>query len=103
MIVMNYIDGSNLQNKRGIIYYKNYQSIITSAENKYIACEICKGVHYMHHHVPVIIHQDLKPLNVLVIAQRMLQHKRAHNLQMPTRRETLSHSFIVSYCIDRRL
>ena len=24
----------------------------------------------MHHHVPVIIHQDLKPLNVLVIAHR---------------------------------
>ena len=31
-----------------------------------IASKIADGVHYMHSQDPIVIHQDLKPLNVLV-------------------------------------
>ena len=31
-----------------------------------IALKITDGVSYMHSHLPMIIHQDLKPQNVLV-------------------------------------
>lgn len=32
----------------------------------FIAKGIAAGVQYMHHQDPIIIHQDLKPLNVMV-------------------------------------
>ena len=32
----------------------------------FIAKGIAAGVQYMHHHDPIIIHQDIKPLNVMV-------------------------------------
>ena len=38
----------------------------TDDDKRFIAGEIRKGVKYMHHHDPVVIHQDLKPQNVLV-------------------------------------
>jgi len=62
-------------------YTREYQLDITlllqfsDGDNKYIAGEIGKGVQYMHHHNPVIIHQDLKPQNILVsvfIAHRVM-------------------------------
>ena len=35
-------------------------------EERYIATKIAHAVQYMHHHDPVVIHQDIKPQNVLV-------------------------------------
>ena len=79
VIVMNYIDGSNLdrvlfgkkKEKVAIMYkiinFYLYTTLQLSDEDKkYIAGEVCKGVQYMHNHMPVIIHQDLKPQNILV-------------------------------------
>lgn len=31
-----------------------------------IAAKVADGVNYMHSHNPVVIHQDLKPQNILV-------------------------------------
>lgn len=31
-----------------------------------VAVKIADAVHYMHSHNPIIIHQDLKPQNILV-------------------------------------
>lgn len=31
-----------------------------------IAVKVAEGVNYMHSHNPVVIHQDLKPPNILV-------------------------------------
>lgn len=32
-----------------------------------VAIKVIDAVHYMHTHKPIVIHQDLKPQNILVI------------------------------------
>ena len=39
---------------------------MTSERCKMIAKAIADGLHFMHTQTPAIIHQDLKPLNVMV-------------------------------------
>ena len=49
-------------------YYNNTTIIIIGdpAKSVDIALKIIDAVNYMHSHVPIVIHQDLKPQNVLV-------------------------------------
>lgn len=39
---------------------------MTNEKCKFIAKGIADGVQYMHNRQPMIIHQDLKPLNIMV-------------------------------------
>ena len=38
----------------------------TDEKALYIASKVTEAVLYMHHHDPIVIHQDIKPQNVLV-------------------------------------
>ena len=69
VIVMSYINGSNLDtllfgNEKTEVNFKYLQLTdyylyfqFSESDTKFIAGEIVKGVKYMHHHDPVIIHK----------------------------------------------
>ena len=82
VIIMNLIKGKNLYEmifgKERTISRVGYTIILcvsinisstqqaTSIQKLYIAKEIAQGIKFMHTRDPVIIHQDIKPLNVMV-------------------------------------
>lgn len=43
---------------------------LTDNDAMKIALKVADAVHYMHNHDPIVIHQDLKPQNILVITLR---------------------------------
>jgi serine/threonine protein kinase len=81
---MNYVNGSNLDKllfSKHLHEYKEARYVIaiqivyntimqllqmTLAKFVDIVLKITDAVNYMHSHIPIIIHQDLKPQNVLV-------------------------------------
>ena len=101
ILIMNYIDGDNLDRMifgkkekrevctallhvpalRHVIQQKINSGIFficihiylkfTSLQVKGIATKIALGVQYIHHYDPVVIHQDLKPQNVLVCLSKL--------------------------------
>ena len=80
VLVMNFVDGSNLdmvlfskKHKREVNIYSyfiihaiEFFKFVLQIPEVHIAYKITDAVNYMHTHSPVIIHQDLKPQNVLV-------------------------------------
>ena len=46
---------------------------LSAVQAMYMAERIIDAVHYMHCHDPIIIHQDLKPQNVLVRAGAIIR------------------------------
>ena len=48
------------------IKFHVYYNYFTDKQALYIAMNIADAVHYMHSQDPIVIHQDLKPQNVLV-------------------------------------
>lgn len=53
-----------------ITFYE--QILCYAAQALYIGVKITEAVHYMHTHDPIIIHQDIKPHNVLVRIQHIV-------------------------------
>lgn len=106
ILIMNYIDGDNLdrmifgtREKREVctvllhapaLIHACYTGIFficihifskfTSLQVKGIAAKIACGVQYMHHHDPVVIHQDLKPQNVLVCLSKLIYCSKRNKL-----------------------
>ena len=58
--VMEFIEGENF---RQIIESGRY---FTEKQVKKYALQLCTAVEYLHNHVPVIIHSDIKPANVML-------------------------------------
>ena len=65
VLVTNFIDGSNLDK---ILFAVEYVLGFKLSEQQEldIAIKVADAVHYMHSQDPIVIHQDLKPQNVLV-------------------------------------
>lgn len=78
VLVMKYVDGNNLD---ALLFSKedNRQVILKTVSAALpispdciqvseieIACKIANAIDYMHTHSPIIVHQDIKPQNVLV-------------------------------------
>ena len=82
VLVMNYVHGTNLAQ---ILFGKSkYRDVspavyllvntpvmftliqLTESDVHFSACKLTDALQYMHHHEPVVIHQDIKPQNVLV-------------------------------------
>ena len=79
VLVMTYIQGKNLDDLlfgkdkilSKVCYYNGLLSLAcffqgTEEQHQYIAVKIASGVQFMHSQDPVIIHQDIKPLNIMV-------------------------------------
>lgn len=88
ILIMNFVDGSNLD--RMLFGKKEYREVsevnspqklghvtsklhetsnllqFTAEQVAFITTKIAAAIQYMHHHNPVVIHQDIKPQNVLV-------------------------------------
>ena len=60
-IVTELIEGSNLED---IIYTRKCR--VDAAQKVKIAVDILGAVSYLHQHVPQILHQDIKPANILI-------------------------------------
>lgn len=84
MLIVNFVDGDNLDflifgkekviSKVAIIIISlnMYNSFIillcqkTLPEKMFICSSIANGLEYMHTRDPVVIHRDIKPLNIMV-------------------------------------
>ena len=73
--VMNYVAGCNLNqeihlrlacNKNNLVYLKHFIFQMNSVHVGSVAKQIARVLAYMHSRDPIVIHQDLKPANVMV-------------------------------------